>query len=109
MKNFFKKIYAWLVSEQFLAPGISWPFFFKGLFMTFISAAGTVIYLVFESGSLIINWHVVLIAGLSAAGAYIMKNLFTDEHNRLFKFKPKDNDIPTTSTTQTDSTIVKAK
>ena len=89
MKKFFKKIQAWLVSEQFLAPGISWPFFFKGLFLAFISAGGLIIYQLFQSGVTLINWHSVLQAGLAASGAYIIKNLFTDEHNKLFGFKNK--------------------
>jgi hypothetical protein len=94
MKKFFKKIQAWLVSEQILAPGISWPFFFKGMFMAFVTAGGTIIYQLFQSGITLINWHAVLQACLAAVGAYIIKSLFTDENNKLFNFKKiKDENV----------------
>ena len=53
--------------------------FFKGLIMAVLISAVTVIQQSLESGTLVFNWTAILIASLSGALAYLVKNFFTTD------------------------------
>jgi hypothetical protein len=85
----FKKFYNWLVSENFLAPGLTWKFIIKGLFLAVSSSILTSLYAVFSVGSLAANWHAILITALATAAAYLIKNVFTNSKDEFLKSEPK--------------------
>lgn len=53
--------------------------FLKGLVMAVLISAITIIQQSLENGSLVFDWKAILIASLSGAIAYLMKNFFTSE------------------------------
>jgi hypothetical protein len=57
--------------------------FWKGLIVTVLMAVLTTTYEVIGAGSLAINWQSVLIAGLGAGIAYLIKNLGTDSTGKF--------------------------
>ncbi len=59
--------------------------FGKGLFIAVLGAVFTVIYTTVQSGSLTFDWKAIGITALSAALAYLSKNLFTNSDNKLMK------------------------
>lgn len=53
--------------------------FLKGLVLAVLISAITVIQESLNSGSLFLNWRTILIASLSGALAYLVKNFFTND------------------------------
>lgn len=62
--------------------------FVKGLFIAVITAVITVVYTTIQTGTLTFDWKVISTTALSAALAYIMKNLFTNSNDQLLKKDP---------------------
>lgn len=62
--------------------------FVKGLFIAVITAVITVVYTTIQTGTLSFDWKVISTTALSAALAYIMKNLFTNSNDQLLKKDP---------------------
>jgi hypothetical protein len=62
--------------------------FVKGLFIAVITAVITVVYTTIQTGTLFFDWKVISTTALSAALAYIMKNLFTNSNDQLLKKDP---------------------
>jgi hypothetical protein len=61
--------------------------YLKGLIVAVISAVITVIYSTIQTGTLTLDWKAIATAALSAALAYITKNLLTNSED---KFLAKD-------------------
>jgi branched-subunit amino acid transport protein len=61
--------------------------YLKGLIVAVISAVITVIYSTIQTGTLTLDWKSIATAALSAALAYITKNLLTNSED---KFLAKD-------------------
>jgi len=61
--------------------------YLKGLIVAVISAVITVIYSTIQTGTLTLDWKAIATAALSAALAYITKNLLTNSDD---KFLAKD-------------------
>lgn len=53
--------------------------FFKGLIMAILVPAVLIIQQSLDSGSLVLNWKAILMASISGALAYLMKNFFTTD------------------------------
>ena len=62
--------------------------FVKGLFIAVITAVITVVYTTIQTGTLSFDWKTISTTALSAALAYIMKNLFTNSNDQLLKKDP---------------------
>jgi flagellar biosynthesis protein FliQ len=62
--------------------------FVKGLFIAVITAVITVVYTTIQTGTLSFDWKVISTTALSAALAYIMKNLLTNSNDQLLKKDP---------------------
>lgn len=62
--------------------------FVKGLFIAVITAVITVVYTTIQTGTLSFDWKTISTTALSAALAYIMKNLFTNSNDKLLKKDP---------------------
>jgi flagellar biosynthesis protein FliQ len=62
--------------------------FVKGLFIAVITAVITVVYTTIQTGTLSFDWKIISTTALSAALAYIMKNLFTNSNDQLLKKDP---------------------
>jgi len=58
--------------------------FLKGLLMAVLSSVITIIYQTVEAGSLVFDWKAIGTMALTAALAYIMKNLFTNSAGKFF-------------------------
>ncbi len=56
---------------------LNWKDFFKGLVMAIITAALTLVYQLLQAGS-VIDWNQVGLVSITAALAYILKNLGSD-------------------------------
>jgi hypothetical protein len=59
--------------------------FFKGLLVAVLSAVVTLLYTCIQSGDFIVDWKAIGMAALSAALAYITKNLLTNSNDELLK------------------------
>ena len=59
--------------------------FIKGLILAVLTAVISVVYTSIESGSLEFNVKSIVIAALSAALAYIMKNALTNSDDQFLK------------------------
>jgi len=55
----------------------------KGLIVAVGSAVFSVIYATIQAGSLTFDWKAIGITALSAALAYLSKNLFTNSNNEI--------------------------
>jgi hypothetical protein len=88
MKNFFNKIYNWLVAEDFLKPGLNFKELIKGLAVAIGGTIVTMIYQVISLGSFNFNWHAILIAAVTAGIAYLMKNIFENSNGEFLKKEP---------------------
>jgi len=53
--------------------------FLKGLVMAILVPAVLIIQQSLDSGTLVLNWKAILMASISGALAYLMKNFFTSE------------------------------
>jgi len=53
--------------------------FFKGFIMAILVPAVLIVQQSLESGTLVLNWKAILMASISGALAYLMKNFFTTE------------------------------
>lgn len=62
--------------------------FGKGLIVAVLTAVITVIYNTVQTGSLVFDWKSISVAALSAALAYITKNLFTNSQDQLLTKEP---------------------
>jgi hypothetical protein len=70
---------------------IGWKDILKGLVMAFLSAILTGIYQLLQTGA-IFNWPTlkpVLLVGVTAMVAYIIKNFFTNSQNQLLVTEKK--------------------
>lgn len=63
--------------------------FIKGLVMAVLSTVITIVYQTVEAGSLTFDWKSIGTMALTAALAYIMKNLFTNSTGNLFATEQK--------------------
>ncbi len=63
--------------------------FGKGLLVAVGSAVFSVIYSTIQAGSLTFDWKAIGITALSAALAYLSKNLFTNSNNEVAKPESK--------------------
>lgn len=59
--------------------------FLRGLFVAILSAVVTLLYTCIQAGNLVIDWKAIGMAALSAALAYITKNLLTNSNDELLK------------------------
>jgi len=69
---------------------LDWRDLINGLFVAFLTAILTGTIEILGNGA-VFDWiHIkpVLIAGISAALAYLLKSLSTNSHNQLFKKEP---------------------
>lgn len=62
---------------------LNWKDFGKGLLIAVLTAIFTIIYTTVQAGSLTFDWKAILTAAITAALAYISKNLFTNSQNQL--------------------------
>jgi hypothetical protein len=53
--------------------------FLKGLAMAVLISAVTIVQQSLDSGTLVLDWRAILIASISGALAYLMKNFFTSD------------------------------
>ena len=60
----------------------------KGLVVAVITAIITVVYNTIQAGALVLDWKAISIAGISAALAYITKNLLTNSQDQLLTKEP---------------------
>jgi hypothetical protein len=70
---------------------LDWRDLINGLFIAFLTALLTGIIDILGNGA-VFDWiHIkpVLIAGISAALAYLLKSLSTNSHNQLFTKEPE--------------------
>lgn len=63
--------------------------FIKGLVIAVLTAIITVVYTTIQSGVFSFDWKAISIAALSAALAYITKNLLTNSNDEFLKKDPK--------------------
>ena len=59
--------------------------FLKGLILAVITAVITIVYTSVQAGSLTFDWKVIGTTALSAALAYITKNLLTNNKDQFLK------------------------
>lgn len=59
--------------------------YLKGLLIAVLSAVVTFLYTCIQAGDLVIDWKAIGMAALSAALAYITKNLLTNSKDELMK------------------------
>jgi len=59
--------------------------FTRGLFIAVLSAVVTFLYTCIQAGNFVIDWSAIGMAALSAALAYITKNLLTNSNDELLK------------------------
>jgi uncharacterized membrane protein YvlD (DUF360 family) len=59
--------------------------FIRGLFMAVVSAIVALLYTSIQAGNFIVDWKAIGMAALSAALAYITKNLLTNSTDELLK------------------------
>ena len=57
----------------------------KGLYMAVIGAVIGLIYPIIQSGSFHFDWAAIWHAALTAAGGYLLKNLFTNNQGDFLK------------------------
>lgn len=55
----------------------------KGLVVAVLTAVITVVYSTIQTGTLVLDWKAISIAGISAALAYITKNLLTNSNDQF--------------------------
>jgi len=55
----------------------------KGLVVAVLTAVITVVYSTIQTGTLVLDWKSISIAGISAALAYITKNLLTNSSDQF--------------------------
>lgn len=55
----------------------------KGLVVAVLTAVITVVYSTIQTGTLVLDWKAISIAGISAALAYITKNLLTNSSDEF--------------------------
>jgi uncharacterized membrane protein YvlD (DUF360 family) len=66
--------------------------FLKGLFIAVVTAVITILYTSIQNNVFTFDWKNIGMVALSAALAYIMKNLLTNSKNELLKQEPKVNE-----------------
>jgi Flp pilus assembly protein TadG len=59
--------------------------FIKGLFIAVLTAVITMLYTSIEAGELMLNWKAIGMTAISAALAYITKNLLTNSNGQILK------------------------
>jgi hypothetical protein len=59
--------------------------FIKGLFVAVLTAVITMLYTSIEAGELMLNWKAIGMTAISAALAYITKNLLTNSNGQILK------------------------
>ena len=65
----------------------------KGLVIAVLTAIITVVYNTIQTGALVLDWKAISIAGISAALAYITKNLLTNSNDQLLTKEPVKEEI----------------
>ena len=65
----------------------------KGLVIAILTAIITVVYNTIQTGALVLDWKAISIAGISAALAYITKNLLTNSNDQLLTKEPVKEEI----------------
>jgi len=60
----------------------------KGLVVAVLTAVITVVYSTIQTGTLVLDWKAISIAGISAALAYITKNLLTNSNDEILTKEP---------------------
>jgi len=63
--------------------------FWKGLILACIAAALTVIHNSISAGTLHVNWNILVTTTLTAACAYLLKNLSTGDGGKFLSNGPK--------------------
>lgn len=66
--------------------------FLKGLFIAVVTAVITILYTSIQNNVFTFDWKNIGMVALSAALAYIMKNLLTNSKNELLKQETKVNE-----------------
>jgi hypothetical protein len=59
--------------------------FIKGLAVAVLTSVLTIVYNTLQTGSLAFDWTSIATTALTAAIAYLMKNLLTNSEGKLFK------------------------
>lgn len=59
--------------------------FVKGLVIAILTSAITIIYNTVQTGTLVFDWKAIYTAAASAALAYILKNLLTNNNDEFLK------------------------
>jgi len=73
--------------------------FLKGLVMAILVPAVLIIQQSLDSGTLVLNWKAILMASISGALAYLLKNFFTSEivsdkspiQNNIYEYSEEQN------------------
>jgi len=65
----------------------------KGLVIAILTAIITVVYNTIQTGALVLDWKAISIAAISAALAYITKNLLTNSDDQLLTKEPVKKEI----------------
>jgi hypothetical protein len=60
----------------------------KGLVVAVLTAIITVVYNTIQTGALLLDWKAISIAAISAALAYITKNLLTNSEDQILTKEP---------------------
>lgn len=60
----------------------------KGLVVAVLTAVITVVYNTIQVGELVLDWKAISVAAISAALAYITKNLLTNSNDQLLTKEP---------------------
>lgn len=60
----------------------------KGLVVAVLTAVITVVYSTIQTGTLVLDWKAISIAAISAALAYITKNLLTNSNDEILTKEP---------------------
>lgn len=63
--------------------------FIKGLLIATLTSVVTFIYTIIQAGDLVFDWKAIGMAALSAALAYITKNLLTNSNDEFLKAENK--------------------
>lgn len=57
----------------------------KGLAVAVFTSVLTIVYNTVQTGSLVFDWKAIITAALTAAIAYLMKNLLTNSEGKMLK------------------------
>jgi hypothetical protein len=87
-----KKIKEFLLSDKFLRPGLTWKNLLKGFFVAILMSILTSLYSIFST-NITIDLKTIILLSLGAGISYLIKNLFTNSNQELFKNEKTDENM----------------